>query len=159
MLSAFLWQSSVSSDTWEGGSPLLFLFGLIVFLGSILFFIADLVRGMDVIRGLAVNAAGAGILIAWAAHDTLFDPNSEVATWGGAFGTGLLLYGLYLLLAGVVIGITAFWHARFSLAVWYVGFALAAIVVGFLIFPNDAIISDAETETEAASANDDGGSE
>jgi hypothetical protein len=128
-------------DRWDGGSPWLFLAGLVVFLGSALLFLADLARGVNVLRGIAANAVGAALLIGWAAHDTLYDPNSEVATRGGAAGTALLLYGLYLLLAGAVIGATGFlFHEYTPLALLYLGLAVVAVVVGFLVFPTDAIV-------------------
>ena len=149
--------------TWDGGSPWLFLVGLVLFLGSGLLFAADVIRGVDVFRGVAANALGAALLMAWAAHDTLHDPDSEVATRGGAAGTALLLYGLYLLVAGVVIGATGLlFHAYARLALWYLGLAVAAVVVGFLVFPTEAVSDDAATtESEgdggATDATADGG--
>lgn len=149
--------------TWDGGSPWLFLVGLVLFLGSGLLFAADVIRGVDVFRGVAANALGAALLMAWAAHDTLHDPDSEVATRGGAAGTALLLYGLYLLVAGVVIGATGLlFHAYARLALWYLGLAVAAVVVGFLVFPTEAVGDDAATaESEggggAVDATADGG--
>jgi len=132
-------------DLWEGSSPWLFLVGLLLFLGSGLLFLADLLRDVDVLRGIAANAVGAALLMAWAAHDTLFDPNSEVATRGGAVGTALLLYGLYLLIAGVVIGVTGvFVHGYTAIAVAYLGLALVAVVVGFLIFPTEAVVEQSQ---------------
>ena len=136
--------------TWDGGSPWLFLVGLVLFLGSGLLFAADAIRGMDAFRGIAANAVGAVLLMAWAAHDTLHDPDSEVATRGGAAGTALLLYGLYLLVAGVVIGATGLlFHAYARLALWYLGLAVAAVLVGFLVFPTEAVV-DANTDDDAA---------
>jgi F0F1-type ATP synthase assembly protein I len=126
---------------WEGGSPWLFLVGLLLFLGSGLLFLTDLIRGVDVLRGIAANAAGAALLMAWAAYDTLFDPDSEVATRGGAAGTALLLYGLYLLIAGVVIGATGLlFHEYAALGPWYLGLAVVAVVVGFSVFPTEAVV-------------------
>lgn len=142
------------AEHWEGGSPLVFLAGLVVFLGSILLFLADLFRGIDVLRSVAINALGAGLLIAWAAHDTLYDPDSEVATAGGAAGTALLLYGLYLLIAGVVIAVTSFFHGRLQLGLGYVGLSVAAIVLGFSIFPTEAIIEDRGEESGETPASD-----
>ena len=139
--------------TWDGGSPWLFLVGLVLFLGSGLLFAADAIRGVDVFRGVAANALGAALLMTWAAHDTLHDPDSEVATRGGAAGTALLLYGLYLLVAGVVIGATGLlFHAYARLALWYLGLAVAAVLVGFLVFPTEAVVDDAATaESEGGS--------
>jgi F0F1-type ATP synthase assembly protein I len=126
---------------WEGGSPWLFLVGLLLFLGSGLLFFTDLIRGVDVLRGIAANAVGAALLMAWAAYDTLFDPNSEVATRGGAAGTALLLYGLYLLVAGVVVVTTGLlFHEYTALGPWYLGLAVVAVVVGFVVFPTEAVV-------------------
>jgi hypothetical protein len=134
----------------RGGSPWVFLFGLVVFLGSAVLFVVDLVRTGTVLRSLGANAVSAAILIAWAAHDTLFDPNSEVDTRGGAIGTALLLYGLYLAVAGAIVGATGLvLHDRAILGAWYLALAVLATLVGFLAFPTDAVVDSAEdTEPE-----------
>jgi hypothetical protein len=134
----------------RGGSPWVFLFGLVVFLGSAVLFVVDLVRTEAVLRSLGANAVSAAILIAWAAHDTLFDPNSEVDTRGGAIGTALLLYGLYLAAAGAIVGATGLvLHDRPILGAWYLALAVLATLVGFLAFPTDAVVDSAEdTESE-----------
>lgn len=142
------------AEHWEGGSPFVFLVGLVVFLGSILLFLADLLRGIDILRSIAINAIGAFLLIAWAAHDTLSDPESEVATAGGAAGTALLLYGLYLLIAGVAVAGTSFFHGRLRLGIGYVGLSLAAIVLGFFIFPTEAVIEERDEEPGKTPAGD-----
>ena len=131
-----------STDGWDGASPWLFLVGLVVFLGSLFLFVADVIRQVDVLRGVVLNAVGAVFLIAWAAHDTLFDPNSEVATRGGAAGTALLLYGLYLVLAGVVISATGLWHDYLLIGLFYLPLAVVAVLVGLLIFPTEAVMED-----------------
>ncbi|MFC6721480.1 hypothetical protein [Halobacteriaceae bacterium SHR40] len=127
-------------ESWEGGSPWLFLLGLVVFLGSALLFVADLIRGIDVLRSVGANSVGAGLLIAWAAQDTYSNPDSEVASAGGAIGTALLLYGLYLLGAGAIIAVTGLVHGRLRLGFLYLGFAVATVLIGFLIFPREAVI-------------------
>lgn len=134
----------------RGGSPWVFLLGLVVFLGSVVLFVVDLLGTGTVLRSLGANAASAAILIAWAAHDTLFDPNSEVDTRGGAVGTALLLYGLYLAVAGAVVGATGLvFHDRPILGAWYLGLAVFATLVGFLAFPTEAVVESADdTETE-----------
>lgn len=132
-------------EEWEGGSPWLFLLGLVVFLGSGLLFVADLIRGIDILRSVAANAIGAGLLIAWAAQDTYSNPDSEVASAGGAIGTALLLYGLYLLGAGAIIAVTALVHDRLRLGLVALGVALVAVLVGFLIFPREAVIDSEQT--------------
>lgn len=132
-----------TTETWEGSSPWLFLLGALIFVGSAILFVYDLLVNNDILRSIVGNALGAILLMAWAAHDTLYDPNSAVATRGGAIGTALLLYGLYLIGAGIVILVTGFVrHGRLVLGVAYVGLALAAILVGFLIFPTEAVIDE-----------------
>jgi hypothetical protein len=138
------------ADSWDGGSPVVFLLGLIVFFGSILVFLADLLRGVTILRSVAVNGVGAGLLIAWAAHDTLHDPNSEVASGGGAAGTALLLYGLYLLVGGVVIATTSLLHGRLVLGFGYVALAIVATIVGFWIFPTGAVIENRSGDPSAS---------
>lgn len=146
------------SSQWDGSSPALFLVGFLVFLGSALLFLVDLARGADVLRSMGANAIGAALLMAWAAHDTLFDPNSEVATAGGAAGTALLLYGLYLFAAGVLVGATGlFFHDRAVLGAWYLGLAVVATVVGFVIFPRGAIVDDESSNGEGAAESTDSG--
>jgi len=146
------------SSQWDGSSPALFLLGFLVFLGSVLLFFLDLVRGVDVLRSMGANAIGAALLMAWAAHDTLFDPDSEVATAGGAAGTALLLYGLYLFAAGVLVGATGlFFHDRAVLGGWYLGLAVVATVVGFVIFPRGAVLDEESSNGERAGESTDSG--
>ena len=133
------------TDDWDGSSPWLFLAGLAVFFGSIVLFVADLIRGVDVLRSIAANGVGTALLIVWAAHDTLLNPDSEVGTPAGAAGTALLLYGLYLLGAGVVIAVTGLIHDHLQLGFWYLGLAVLAVAIGYFIFPKGAVIS-AETD-------------
>lgn len=134
-----------ADDQRDGSSPVLFLGGLLVFLGSGVLFLVDLVRGVGVLRSIGANAIGAAILTAWAAHDTLFDPDSDVATAGGAAGTALLLYGLYLLGTGAVVGVTGLlFHDRAVLGAWYLALAAAATVLGFLIFPTGTVVDEAD---------------
>ncbi len=141
----------MTERTKEGASPWLFLLGLVAFLGSAVLFAVALVLGVDVLRSIVANAAAAVILIGWAALDTLRDPDSEVATVGGATGTALLLYGLYLFGAGVVIAVTGlFAHAQLTLGLLYVGLALAATVLGYLIFPTGSVIDGGASEEREA---------
>jgi len=133
------------NEEWDGSSPWLFLLGLAVFLGSISLFAVDLIRGVDVLRSIAANGVGTALLIAWAAHDTLRNPESKVATPAGAAGTALLLYGLYLLGAGIAIVVTGLIHDHLRLGFWYMGLAITAVAIGYFIFPRDAVIS---TETD-----------
>ena len=139
---------SEETTAWEGASPWLFLVGVLVFLGSLALFLFDLAMGNDVLYSVAINSVGGAFLILWAALDTLSDPNSDVATRRGAAGTALLLYGLYLLLAGVVIAATGIlFHGRPALGLWYLPLAILSVVVGFLIFPTRAVIDEENVDS------------
>lgn len=131
---------SAASDGTGSASPVLFLAGLVAFLGSVVAFVADLVTGHDVLRSLGINAASAVVLVAWAAADTLGDPDSEVTSLRGAAGTGLLLLGLYLLGASVVVLATSPVHDRFDLLPWLAGLAVASIVTGYVVFPRERVL-------------------
>ncbi|GEM_PF-3594350 len=144
---------------WDGGSPWLFFLGLIIFLGSGLLFLADLLRGIDVLRSIAANAVGVALLITWAAHDTLNNPDSEVASTSGAAGTALLLYGLYLLASGAVIALTGLFHDRLQLGFIYVGLAIVTILIGLKIFPTGALTDDEQDESAVDDQTDDPASE
>lgn len=145
---------AADSDELRANSrPWLFLLGLLVFLGSVLLFLADLFRGFSIMRSVSANAVGAVILMAWAAMDTFSDQNSEVSTRGGAAGTALLLYGIYLFFAGITIAVTGLlFHEQLQLGLWYLGFAIAAILVGFLIFPSGSVTENGGTDDEAFDA-------
>jgi hypothetical protein len=149
-----------SDETRPSSRPWLFLLGLLVFLGSVLLFLVDLFRGVAIIRSVSANAVGAVILMVWAALDTLTDPNSDVESRGGATGTALLLYGIYLFLAGITIAVTGLlFHDQLQLGLWYLGLAVLGILVGFLIFPAGTVVDEDDTDDEAASGapNDDTG--
>lgn len=147
---------SQDRDSIDGASPWLFLSGLLVFLGSILLFVADLLRGLDILRSVAANTVGAVTLIGWAALDTYRNEESEVATVGGATGTALLLYGLYLLGTGVVIAVTGlFAHDRLTIGLLYLGFAVLSVVLGYAIFPTGTVMGG----DDASDTNDGSGGE
>lgn len=135
------------TDDWDGSSPWLFLLGLVIFIGSVLLFVVDLIRGVDVLRSIAANGVGTALLIAWAAHDTLRNPDSEVGSPGGAAGTALLLYGLYLLGSGLVITVTGLIHDHATLGFIYLGLAIVTVILGYAIFPKGAVLSE-ETDAE-----------
>lgn len=136
-------------------SPLVFLAGAVLFLGGVVAFVADLVTGHDVARSLAVNAVGALVLVGWAAVDTLSDPESAVASRGGAAGTALLLFGAYLVAAGVVVGVTSVRHGRPRLALLAGGGGVVAVVVGFLVFPTTAVVDGSEPREDSAGGDRD----
>jgi len=123
-------------------APLVFLLGAVAFFGGAAAFLADIVTGHGVVRSLLINAVAAVVLVGWAAVDTLSDPDSTVDSRSGAAGTALLLFGLYLLVAAVVVGVTSIWHGRLQIAVVLGGGAAVAVVVGFLVFPREAIVGD-----------------
>lgn len=131
-----------------GRLQIVFLVGFVFFLGSLATFVADLVTGHDILRSLAINAGGVLLLIGWAAYDTLLDPDSVVSSRGGAAGTGVLLCGVYLVLAAVVVAATSIVHGRLELAGWSGGVGLLLVVLGFIAFPSDTLINDdGETTT------------
>lgn len=145
------------TESTDGASPWLFLFGLALFLGSTALFAVDLVRGVDVFRSILGNAAGAVVLICWAALDTIRNPDSAVATVAGATGTALLLYGLYLFGAGVVIAVTgAFLHAYLAIGLLYVGLALAAVVLGYVVFPTGTVVGEGGGREDGAEPSGEG---
>jgi len=142
-------------ETRASSRPWLFLLGLLVFLGSTLLFLVDLFRGVGIVRSVSANAVGAVILMAWAALDTLSDPNSEVESRGGAAGTALLLYGIYLFFAGITIAVTGLlFHEQLQLGLWYLGLALVGILVGFLIFPVGTVTDDDPDDDPIAEGHD-----
>lgn len=133
----------------ERASPWLFLLGLVVFLGSTLLFVVDLVRGVDVIRSVAANGVGAIVLIGWAALDTYRSGESGVDTVSGAAGTALLLYGIYLSIAGFVVGLTGlFAHDRLIIGVTYLGLSVGAVVAGYLIMPIGALLGSDDEDPD-----------
>ncbi|MEF8908426.1 MAG: hypothetical protein V5A13_11230 [Haloarculaceae archaeon] len=125
-------------------APLLFLVGLIAFAGGAVGFLADLVTGHDILRSLLVNGGGAGLLVTWAAVDTLGDPDARVATATGAAGTALLLYGLYMVVAGLLVAATTFRHGRLWLGVGVSASGAAGMLVGFLVFPRESVLGGEE---------------
>ena len=131
-------------------APLLFLVGLIAFAGGAVGFLADLVTGHDILRSLLVNGGGAGLLVTWAAVDTLDDPDARVATATGAAGTALLLYGLYMVVVGLVVAATTFRHGRLWLGVGMSASGAAGMLVGFLVFPRESVLSGAEGASAGA---------
>lgn len=136
----------MSEADWDGSPAWLFLLGLVVFLATGLLFFADLIRGIPILRSVAGNGVGVALLILWAAHDTLRNPDSVVGTPAGAAGTALLLYGLYLLAAGAVIVLTSLVHDQFILGVYYVAIAVAAVLVGYVVFPSEELSAEQDEE-------------
>ncbi|WP_267164119.1 hypothetical protein [Halovenus salina] len=137
------------TESTDGASPWLFLFGLVLFLGTAVLFVIDLVRGGDVFRAILGNAVGAVVLIGWAALDTVRDPESTVTSVGGATGTALLLYALYLAGTGAIIAATALLgHDYFTVGLLYAVLAAVAAGLGYSIFPTGTVADSEESETE-----------
>lgn len=128
-------------------SPLIFLLGAALFVGSLVAFGADLLTGHDITRSIAANGVSALVLVWWAGADTLSDPDSTVDSRSGAAGTGLLLLGLYLLAGAVVVGVTSVVHDRFGLVPWLAGLGVALVVVGVVVFPRGTLV-EAQTDDE-----------
>jgi hypothetical protein len=125
-------------------APLLFLVGLVAFAGGAVGFLADLVTGHGILRSLLINGGGAGLLVTWAAVDTLGDPDARVATPTGAAGTALLLYGLYMVVVGLVVAATTFRHGRLWLGVGMSASGAAGMLVGFLVFPRESVLGSVD---------------
>ena len=123
----------------DNPSPWGFLLGVAVFLGGAVWFVAAVFADGAVLWALGTNGLGAAVLIAWAGRDSLSDPESAVASVGGAAGTALLLYGLYLFGAGVVLVATAPWHGQFVVGLLYGSLAVVATLTGFVAFPTDDV--------------------
>lgn len=130
------------SATDAGTHPFVFLVGLVLFLASTIAFVVDLATGQDVLRSLALNGLGVGIIVAWAAHDTLVDPGAEVSSVPGALGTAMLLLGIYLGIATVVLAISSPWHGRLGLWPWTGGTGVVLVVLGFATFPVEVLLGD-----------------
>ena len=135
-----------SEATDEASAPVVFLAGSLLCLGGAVAFVADLATGHGVGRSLALSAGGALVVVAWAAEHTLSSPDSTVDSIPGAAGTGALLYGGYLVVAGVVVAATSVWHGRFHLAVLLGGCAVATGLAGLLLFLATAFLGGADSD-------------
>jgi hypothetical protein len=134
---------SETLDSSNSASGWLVLLGLLVFVGSALLFVVDLIRGVDVLRSVAINGVGAIVLIGWAALDTYRSEESEVTTLSGALGTALMLYGLYLSVTGLALSATGlFFHDRLSLGAFYLGLSIGALVTGYIVTPIGVLLGD-----------------
>jgi hypothetical protein len=135
------------AESTDGASPWLFLFGVVLFLGTVVLFVIDLVRGADLFRAILGNAVGAVVLIGWAALDTIRDPESTVTSASGASGTALLLYALYLAGTGAVVAATALLgHDYFAVGLLYAVLAVVAAGLGYSIFPTGTVVDDEDGE-------------
>jgi len=161
----------VADDEGRGSVRWLYLLGILVFVASLGAFGWDLVTGHPVERSLAANAVAAVLLVAWAGLDSYRNPDSAVTTRGGAVGTGLVLVGIYLFVAGIVVAVTGLVHGRSVLGLAMVAVAVPLVLGGFLAFPTDAVLADDEvedggdgaqeagSETDGTGRGEDGGDE
>jgi hypothetical protein len=114
-------------------SSWLFLLGVAVFLGSAGLALYDLVSGNELVRGLAANGGAAALLVGLAGIENLSDPESHVETRGDALRAVLLFYGLYLLLAGLVVVVAAvLGHPDVRLGAAYVAVGGVVVALTFL---------------------------
>jgi|GEM_PF-3253779 len=149
-------DSDADSATDAGGTldSVVFLVGLLAFLGSAVAYLVVLATGGDVRLPLAVNGLAALVVVAWTARDTYADPDSEVTTLPGALGTALLMLGAYGLVASVAVALSSPWHDRFDLAIWF-GIAAAVLAVfGFFTFPAEVVTSGGDEAASSASDHD-----
>lgn len=124
-------------------SPWLFLLGAVVFLGSAGLFLYDLVNGNDVVRGLVANGLAAALVLALAGHETRSNPTSSIRTRAEAVRAVLFFYGIYLLLAGGVVLVTAVLaHPDPQIGGVSVGVGGAITVVTFLTGGEETTVSD-----------------
>lgn len=138
----------------DGGGPSwLYLVGLLGFFTAGVAFVADLVTGHDVLRSVALNALTAVLLVTWAGLDSYRDRSSGVQTIPGAVGTGLILIGVYLLVAGAVVGVTSLVHERLFVGLGMLAGGVPLVLGGFLVFPADAVLGPgAEDEADRTAA-------
>lgn len=123
------------------------LLGLVLALGSAVLFAYDLATGRDVLRGVLINGVGTAVFVLWTAYDTPSDPDSAVDTTSDALGIALLLYGSYLLLAGVVIVVTGLVaHDQTLVGFLYLGLAVVPVVLGFLFAPLGGLVESTTPE-------------
>jgi len=123
------------------------LLGLVLAVGSVALFAYDLATSRDVLRGVVANGVGTAVFILWTAYDTPSDPDSAVDTTADALGIALLLYGSYLLLAGVVVVVTGLVaHDQGLVGFLYLGLAVVPVVLGFLLAPLGGLIESTTPE-------------
>jgi hypothetical protein len=84
-------------------SPWLFLLGVVIFLGSAVLFLFDLVGGNSVTRGLVANGVAAVILLGLAGLETLSNPESHIQTRSETLRAVVFFLGLYLVGAGLAV--------------------------------------------------------
>ena len=124
---------ATETDTGLRSSPWLFLLGAVVFLGSVVLFLYDIASGNDVGRGLVANGLAAALVLGLAGREILSHRDSHVRTCREALRAVLFFYGVYLLLAGMVVLVTAVLsHPEPRLGGIYVGAGAAITVVTFL---------------------------
>jgi hypothetical protein len=81
----------------------LFLVGAAAFLGSAGLFAVDLASGNSAVRGVVTNAVAAALVVLLLGVDIRSNPDSHIDSPGDALRAVLFFYGLYLMVAGVVV--------------------------------------------------------
>ncbi|MEF8839704.1 MAG: hypothetical protein V5A18_09395 [Haloarculaceae archaeon] len=132
--------------------PWLYLLGVLVFVASLGAFVWDLATGHPIERSLVTNALGTVMLVAWAGYDSYRDPETGVATRGGAVGTGLILVGIYLFVAGLVVAVTSLIHDRTVVGLLMVAGSVPLVLVGFLSYPTEDVLGEREDAAESGTA-------
>lgn len=143
--------SADAADSPSGGlANALYLLGFVGFLGTAVAYLLLLGFGIDPRSALVGNAVAAGLLVVWAASDTLDDPDSAVTSVPGAVGTGMILLAVYGVLAAIVVLATSPWHDRFEFVWLFGGGGAIAGVLGFATFPLEVVMADSSPATDDA---------
>lgn len=84
-------------------SPWPFLLGVALVLGSALLFSYDMAIGNSILRGVGGNLLGAAVLVAVAGWQTFSHPDSSIDSKSEAGRAIALMYGVYLVVAGLLV--------------------------------------------------------
>ena len=114
-------------------SPWLFLLGVVIFLGSTVLFLFDLVEGNSVTRGLVANGVAAVILLGLAGLETLSNTESNIQTRSEALRAVVFFLGLYLVGAGLaVLAAAVVGHPEPRVGAGYLAVGGVVVTVTFL---------------------------
>lgn len=114
--------------------------GLVVFVGSALLFLYDVLAGNGVLRGIAVNTLTCIALLLLVIPPLLRDKAGWDPTFGDTLGLTLLWLVLYFLPAGLVITITGvFFHDALLVGLGYLGAGVFAGLVGRDLVPGELL--------------------
>jgi hypothetical protein len=110
--------------------------GLVVFVGSALLFLYDVVVGNSVLRGIAVNTLSCIALLLLVLPTLLREKASWDPTFGDSLGMTLLWLVLYLIPTGLVITVTGLlFHDALLVGLGYLGAGVFAGIVGRDLVP------------------------